>query len=83
MLKKLRKREENINGQKKLIEFFGSFWHSKKWTDRTKRQEEERRIKHFAKYGYKTLIIWEHELKNLGRIEKKVLIFNRKGGKCG
>jgi len=73
----------NINGQKKLIEFFGSFWHSKKWIGRTKKQEEQRRIKHFAKYGYQTLIVWEHELNDLDKIREKVLIFNKREVSCG
>ena len=34
----------NINGQKKLIEFFGEYWH--------KKEEEPSRIKHFKKYGF-------------------------------
>lgn len=68
----------NCNSQKKLIELYGDYWHSKKWTGRTKKQEEQRRIKHFAKYGYKTLIIWEYELNDLDGIEKKVLTFNKR-----
>jgi len=38
----------NVNGQKKLIEVFGNFWHDK--------ADEQKRIKHFAKYGFKTLV---------------------------
>ena len=45
----------NINGKKKLIELFGNYWH--------KKEDEFKRKNHFAKYGFKTLIIWEDELK--------------------
>lgn len=30
------------------------------------------------KYGYKTLIIWEHELKNMIKVKEKILRFNEK-----
>lgn len=43
-------------GKKQIIEVFGNYWHEK--------QEMEDRISHFAKYGYRTLIVWENELSN-------------------
>ncbi|MCS4541400.1 MAG: endonuclease domain-containing protein [Euryarchaeota archaeon] len=46
----------NINGQKKVIELFGDFYH--------KAEEENDRKNFFSRYGYKTLIIWEHEIKS-------------------
>lgn len=67
----------NINGQKKIIELFGTYWHSKEVIGRTKKQEENQRIKHFAKYGYKTLIVWEKELKNIFKLKGKLKIFNK------
>ena len=65
----------NINGQKKIIELYGDYWHSK---DRIHCYEdtEKGRIKYFKKYGYKTLIIWEHELKNLKKVENKIKRFH-------
>lgn len=66
----------NINGQKKIIELFGDYWHSEKVTGRTREQEEMQRIDHFAKYGWKTLVIWESELKNLEKLEKKIMEFH-------
>ncbi len=66
----------NINSQKKIIELFGDYWHSKKVTGRTKRQEENKRIKHFTKYGYKTLIVWQKELKNTLKLKRKLKVFN-------
>jgi len=45
----------NVNGQKKVIELFGNFWHPGPW-------EEEERIKLFSQFGYKTLVVWEDEV---------------------
>ena len=46
----------NTNGQKKVIELYGDYWH--------RNDKEEDRINYFKKFGYNTLIVWEHELKN-------------------
>jgi len=66
----------NVNGQKKIIEMFGDYWHSKKVTGLKKKIHRIRRQNHFAKYGYKTLIIWERELKNIKQLEIKLRIFH-------
>ncbi len=66
----------NVNGQKKIIELFGNYWHSKEVTGRTRKQEKIIRIEHFAKYGYKTLIVWEYELKNIRRLREKLERFH-------
>lgn len=63
----------NCNGQKKIIELFGDYWHS----DKCKYKKEEyinpeKRKVIFAKYGYKTLIIWENELKDVSKIMDKI-----------
>jgi len=42
------------NGKKKIIEVFGNYWH--------KPEDVERRTRHFSKYGYECLVIWEKEL---------------------
>jgi hypothetical protein len=68
----------NVNGQKKIIEHFGEYPHGPKRTGRTNKEEEQQRINHFAKYGYQTLIIWEHELENLELTSEKILQFNKK-----
>lgn len=72
----------NVNGQKKLIEMFGDYWHSIEKTGKTKEEEENQRIKHFAKYGYQTLIIWEHELEDLEKVISKILSFNSEVNIC-
>jgi len=71
----------NINGQKKIIELFGDYWHGenrrKEFGDLTSNEEHEQKRKDlFAKYGYKTLIIWQHELKNIKKLEDKLIKFN-------
>jgi len=46
----------NMNGRKAVIELFGTYWH--------KPEDEEIRKAHFGKYGYETIIVWDHELSN-------------------
>ena len=66
----------NVNGQKKIIELFGDYWHN---NPKTKyHQTEEGTKEHYAKYGYKTLIIWEKELKNLNNILQEIEKFGVK-----
>jgi len=57
----------NINGQKKIIELFGDYWH--------KGQDPQDRIDIFSPYGYKTLVIWEKELKDFKSLRKKIFDF--------
>jgi len=60
----------SCNGQKKCIELFGDYWHQG--------QDPQDRINIFAKYGYDTLIIWEHELKDMDKLYVKLDEFMRK-----
>ena len=64
----------NINGQKKIIELYGDYWHNRLEV----KERDKRRIKTYKKYGYKTLIVWEHELKDLDIFKNKILEFNKK-----
>jgi len=57
----------NRNGRKQLIELFGYFWH--------KNDDPNERIKHFKKYGFDTLIIWDYELKDENSVLEKVKAF--------
>ena len=57
---------------KHIIEVFGDYWHNRE--DAKIRDIE--RLKTYSKYGYKTLIIWEHELKELSELD----IVNKIGG---
>lgn len=67
----------NINGQKKIIELFGDYWHGEKRTGISNKQHEQERIDYFAQYDYQTLVIWEHELKDVRKLTEKVLNFNK------
>ena len=63
----------NVNGQKKIIEIFGDYWHKR---PEVIKRDKRRKIA-YKKYGYKTLIVWEHELKDLEKLEKKIIEFSK------
>ena len=65
----------NINGQKKIIELFGNYYHSEEVTGIPEDQHEQERIDLFAKYGYQTLIIWERELENMEVLQTRLMEF--------
>lgn len=46
----------NVNGQKKIIELFGDYWHMG--------QNPDDRKQIFAPLGYQTLVIWQSEMKD-------------------
>ena len=54
----------NVNGRKQIIELFGEYWHKPK--------DAKVRARHFAKYGYKTLVVWYKELQNVESLELKL-----------
>lgn len=60
----------NINGQKKLIELYGDYWH--------RNDNPQDRIDLFAQYGYDTLVIWERELKDIATLKYNILTFHNK-----
>ena len=60
----------NCNGEKKIIEFFGEYWHNTRGNIKYHQTEKGRKAI-FAEYGFKTLIIWESELNTLS--EKEIL----------
>lgn len=64
-----------IDGQKKIIEFFGDYWHGEERTGVSNEQHEQERIDLFAQKGYQTLIIWEHELKDIEKLTERILRF--------
>lgn len=57
----------NINGRKLIIELFGDYWH--------KGEDPSDRAAIFEPYGFRTLVIWEHELKDMGVMGDKVVEF--------
>uniref|UniRef100_A0A6M3MG28 DUF559 domain-containing protein n=1 Tax=viral metagenome TaxID=1070528 RepID=A0A6M3MG28_9ZZZZ len=60
----------NINGQKKCIEHYGTFWH--------KDHDPQDRINLFKSYGWDCLVIWEHELKDFKSLRRKIFDFAEK-----
>jgi len=61
----------NTNGQKKIIEMYGNYWHNLP----SYKKRDKRRLKSYKKYGYDTLIVWEKELQNKKELKKKLLNF--------
>ena len=64
----------NVNGQKKIIELFGDYWHDG--------DDPKDRAKIFKPFGYQTLVIWEHELKNMDSVKFRIKKFSEKRNKC-
>lgn len=60
----------NVNGAKKVIEMFGTYWHDI--------FDIAKRTQHFRQYGFDTLIIWEDELTNEEAIISKIKNFERR-----
>jgi G:T-mismatch repair DNA endonuclease (very short patch repair protein) len=75
----------NINGQKKIIELFGNFWHGVEYRQlaikdcSTNKEHVEDRVKYFKKYGYETLVVWEKELEDKETLESKLKEFHNHG----
>jgi very-short-patch-repair endonuclease len=55
--------------RKLIIELFGDYWH------KNTKQRDKIRLGIYKKYGYKTLIIWGKELKNLNKTNQKIKRF--------
>ena len=53
---------------KHIIEIFGDYWHNLP----NIKEKDIKRLETYSKYGYKTLIIWEHELKNIIEVLNKI-----------
>jgi G:T-mismatch repair DNA endonuclease (very short patch repair protein) len=59
---------------KKIIELFGDYWHNlKNW-----KQRDNKKINIYKNLGYKVLVIWEKELKDLNYLSNKIYNFIRK-----
>ena len=73
------KNPDFVNEDKKLVvELFGSYWHGEKFRskynndNKTNYVHEIDIIQHYLKNGYKCLIIWEEEVKNILEVENKI-----------
>lgn len=49
---------------KKIIEVYGDYWHNLS----SSKKRDKKRLKIYEEVGYKTLIVWEHELKKSFRV---------------
>ena len=56
---------------KHIIEVNGDYWHNLPWCI----EKDKRKYATYDKLGYKTLIIWEHELKNPDKVVKNIIKF--------
>jgi len=54
----------NVNGQKKIIELFGDYWH--------KGENPQNRADLFKPFGYETLVIWENEMKYTNSVKDRI-----------
>lgn len=66
----------NVNGKKLIIEVFGDYWHTQKLKPY---RINKGRVLTYARYGYRTLIIWEKETKNITVLRNKIRDFVKKG----
>lgn len=70
----------NVNGRKSVIELFGDYWHDKKGNIPWKSTEFGRQAV-FSQLGYKSLIIWEQELKEPEVAIEKIRSFHEAGNR--
>ena len=67
----------NVNGQKKVIELFGNYWHSTEViTRKSWKATELGRIMAYNSYGFDCLIVWEKDLKTKTKKELIATIRN-------
>ena len=59
----------NVNGQKKLIELYGDYWH--------KDDNPQDRKDLFKQFGFDTLVVWEKELKDRESLNVKLNTFHQ------
>jgi very-short-patch-repair endonuclease len=55
------------NGDHKLIELYGDYFH--------RGQNPQKRIDFFKERGYDCCVVWEHELRDLPALEAKIMSF--------
>jgi len=59
---------------KKIIEFFG-YRHREEFTKEPNSAHEDKRVKHYQKYGYNCLVLWDEDLTNKETLSQKILSF--------
>lgn len=71
----------NINGQKKIIEVNGDYWHSEEIVGCNRNKHEQEMVQHYKGYGFDCLVIWESEFRNEanhGSLVDKLVYFHNK-----
>lgn len=60
----------NINGKKKVVEFFGEYWHNKPY------KESESTVKRkYKEMGFDCLVVWGKELADVKKLKEKLQNF--------
>lgn len=63
----------NVNGKKAVIELFGQYWHSPLFNQNVPQHRTyDATIKHYKKYGFDCLIIWDEELQHMEQVKEKI-----------
>lgn len=58
----------------KIIEMFGDYWHSR--VINREYSSEDGRREYFRRFGFDTLVIWEHELYDPPSVKSKMAAFS-------
>jgi len=61
--------------KKKVIEYFGGYWHDEKITGKSRKDHQKEREEHFRKEGFMTLVLWEEDLKDHKKLTGKIKDF--------
>lgn len=62
--------------ERKAIEMFGMYWHSKKRTGLSMKTHRKQHQRYMSNYGYSCCVVWECELNNLSKLEERLKKFN-------
>jgi len=62
----------DCNGSKTAVEIFGDYWHDPSKRPIREQYTEEGRKKVFEEYGWKCIVIWEHELEDENTVLQKI-----------
>ena len=68
----------NVNGRKQVIEMFGCYWHGCKFCghkNSMQRRNDAKRIKDFNNLGWDSLVVWQHELSDLDKLQIRLRNF--------
>jgi G:T-mismatch repair DNA endonuclease (very short patch repair protein) len=80
----------NVDGQKKIIELYGCYWHCCPVCGITKtpfrdaediHAKDAMTMRHMEALGYKVLVVWTHEFRNLNEVaqlQERIREFNEK-----